>query len=449
MIRRALLATLILATLAPGLRAKNVDLVTLPKRHTVQLTIYNSEDITLVKETRYLTFKKGLNMLQFSWANTLIDPTSIELRALEHEKEIEVLATVFPGQKPQHLLWRVQSDYSGQAKVEVSYFISGLTWRMDYVSICDPNEDAMHFKGFVRVFNNTGEEFDNAEVRLIVGKINLVEKIADLARRYGRPVPRPGTKDYDQLRRKAARQSFDKAAEAMKGTVATAPKGIVKEGISEYFMFTVQGEETVPNGWSKRMRALNAEGVKFDIRHRVRAHQYGPRPVRFFIFTNDKEHKLGECPLPDGTVRVFRDNGRDGLTFLAEQKIAYVPIKAKAEINLGVDKLVVLVRRKVASKFYNFRFRRDNQGREWVIGWDEEQKWTDEVRNYRAKPVHVELRRQYPGDVEFSSELKTRVFDYRTIAADFTVAAGQRFEYPSQIVIHCGVNAKHNRVRVR
>ena len=47
-----------------------------PRRaDTVQLTIYNSEDLTLVRETRTVTFKKGVNPLQFSWANTLIDPT--------------------------------------------------------------------------------------------------------------------------------------------------------------------------------------------------------------------------------------------------------------------------------------------------------------------------------------------------------------------------------------
>src|SRR5688572_9177923 len=74
-----LAATLSLATA----RAENVDLSTVPKRDTVQLTIYNSEDITLVRETRVVTFKKGANPLQFSWANTLIDPSSVELRFLK------------------------------------------------------------------------------------------------------------------------------------------------------------------------------------------------------------------------------------------------------------------------------------------------------------------------------------------------------------------------------
>src|ERR1044072_3205657 len=68
-----------------------INVVTLPGRDSVQLTIYNSVDLTLVKETRLLTFKKGLNRLEFSWANTLIDPTSVEFRALAHADAVDVL----------------------------------------------------------------------------------------------------------------------------------------------------------------------------------------------------------------------------------------------------------------------------------------------------------------------------------------------------------------------
>ena len=81
----------------------------LPDRASVQLTIYNSEDMTLVKETRSLTLKRGSNRLQFSWANTLIDPTSVEFRPLERTDEIEVADTVFPGSKPRQLLWDMES----------------------------------------------------------------------------------------------------------------------------------------------------------------------------------------------------------------------------------------------------------------------------------------------------------------------------------------------------
>jgi len=69
---------MIIATITNAAQAK-VDLVTLPSRDTVQLTIYNSADMTLVRESRALTLKDGKNKLQFSWANTLIDPTSLEM----------------------------------------------------------------------------------------------------------------------------------------------------------------------------------------------------------------------------------------------------------------------------------------------------------------------------------------------------------------------------------
>src|SRR3954453_16906380 len=118
-----ILALLIIAPLA--VQARNVDLSTVPKRNTGQLTIYNSEDITLVRETRGITFKKGANPLQFSWANTLIDPTSVRLRFITNPEKLEVLDTTFPHDKPQMLYWNVQSEFDGAATVKIPYFRGG------------------------------------------------------------------------------------------------------------------------------------------------------------------------------------------------------------------------------------------------------------------------------------------------------------------------------------
>jgi len=441
--RAIILAALLLLVPTVGASGKNIDLVTLPSRDSVQLTIYNSEDITLVRETRYLTFTKGRNRLQFSWANTLIDPTSVELRPLTHRDQIEIMDTVFPGQKPQHLVWSIDSKFEGQAKVEVSYFTSGITWSMDYVAVTDPLEESMTFTGHVRVVNNSGEEYENAEVRLIVGTIHLVEKIADLARRRGIPVPQPGTAMEESLRREVAGKSFDRAAQfAGRGS---RQKEIVKEGLSEYFMFTVGGRETIRHGWSKRMEAVRSEGMKFDILYRMRAHQYGGRPVRFFLWSNDDEHRLGESPLPDGRVRVFRMNGQDGLSYLGEQLIRYVPVKARIEVNLGPDDLVVYETLKSKTERMNFRFNRHNR----VTGWDEKTRWIDRIRNDRGKPIRFELHRQWPGHVDYESEMATTQFDYRTAVAAFDVDAHARVLYPAIVTTHMGSNASQNRIEMR
>ena len=155
---------LILLSLA-RVRAENIDLSTVPTRDTVQLTIYNSEDITLVRETRKVTFKKGANPLQFSWANTLIDPTSVELKFVTQADKLDVLDTTFPHDKPQMLYWNVQSEFDGEARIQITYFTSGITWSADYVAVAKADESTADVESFVRVTNQSGEEYEDALVR--------------------------------------------------------------------------------------------------------------------------------------------------------------------------------------------------------------------------------------------------------------------------------------------
>ena len=70
----------------------------------------------------------------------------------------------------------------GEATIQITYFTSGITWSADYVAIADKDERTLNVDGFVRVTNNSGEEYEDAQVRLVVGTINLVEKIAQLAK---------------------------------------------------------------------------------------------------------------------------------------------------------------------------------------------------------------------------------------------------------------------------
>src|ERR1700753_3417231 len=159
MIFRTAIASLVLLASAAMSLARNVDLSTVPNRDSVQLTIYNSEDLTLVRETRKVTFKKGANPLQFSWANTLIDPTSVELKFLTSADKLEVLDTTYPHDKPQMLYWNVQSEIDGQATIQITYFTSGITWTADYLAIANKDETQLGVEGFVRVSNNSGEEY--------------------------------------------------------------------------------------------------------------------------------------------------------------------------------------------------------------------------------------------------------------------------------------------------
>jgi hypothetical protein len=447
-----------------SLQARNVDLSTVPERQTVQLTIYNSEDLTLVRETRIVTFKRGVNPLQFSWANTLIDPTSVELSFRTHGDSLDVLDTTFPHDKPQRLYWNVQSEADQEATIEISYFTSGITWAADYLAVADPKEQTLRLEGFVGVQNHSGEDYQNAQVRLVVGTINLVEKIAQLARL---PMSRVGELRKDELaryRQQAAKQMLSMesrlAGFAEEADVAPAPKAIIKEGLSEYFIYTIEGTETVPNGWSKRLRSFTAAAVPLTVQYRYREREYGEQLVRLYLLSNDNASGLGTTPLPDGSVRVFRENGRDGLSYLATQTIPYVPIGDKLELNLGTDPEVgfTLIKRRVFRDAIWMRLGGANLYRligdpklhlefdSRVAGWDEHQIFMQRIHNYRNTPITVQVRRAYQGDITFRSRLDPRLQDYRTVEFNTTLAPSTEVELCYEVNARREYNKKQERV---
>jgi hypothetical protein len=436
--------------------AGNVDLSTVPKRSTLQLTIYNSEDLTLVRETRVVTFKKGVNPLEFSWANTLIDPTSVELKFLTHPDKLEVLDTTFPHAKPQMLYWNVQSDMDGEATIQITYFTSGITWAADYVCIANKDEDKMGFEGFVRVTNHSGEDYEDAQVRLVVGTINLVEKIAQLAHvsmEEGKALP---ATVRAPLRSRAFSDALDASDRKAGDGELLGGKPIIKEGLSEYFIYTVEGTETIPNGWAKRMRSFEGQTVPFKIQYRYRPQEYGEQLVRMYLLINEKDSKLGTTPLPDGIVRLFRENGRDGLSYLTQQEIKYIPIGDKIELNLGPNPEVIFELIKQRSGRDNIWVQLNGTNRYQqiggtdvvrvqntsVAGWDDRIIFDQRIRNYTSKPIDLEVRRTYPGHVVFRSQLEPKLFDFQTAQFQARVGAGEKKDLLYELVQHKGYNDK-------
>jgi hypothetical protein len=454
---RTILTAGLLALCVAPLCAENVDLSTVPARSTIQLTIYNSEDITLVRETRAVTFKKGVNPLQFSWANTLIDPSSVELKFLTNADKLDVLDTTFPHAKPQMLYWNVQSEFDGEAKIQITYFTSGITWSADYLCIADKDEKEMSFEGFVRVFNNSGEEYEEAQVRLVVGTINLVEKIAQLANIPVAAVASMPAQKYAETKTRALAGMMDGAP---RGDKKEQAKEIIKEGLSEYFIYTIEGTETIKNGWSKRMRSFDGQKSPFKIEYRYRPQEYGEHLVRLYLLKNDEASKLGTTPLPDGVARVFRDNGRDGLSYLTQQAIKYVPIGDKIELNLGRDPEVIheLIKLRTFRTDLILRINGTNEFRKiggdgvfkeenaTLVGWDDHEVLTERIRNYSGKPINVEIRRTIPGHIIYKSLLEPKLHDYQTVELHTTVPAGKKSDLLFELVRKQGTSAKQNNI---
>jgi len=395
---KRLILTFILIVLAAGLSHAKVDLVTLPDRDTVQLTIYNSADMTLARESRSLTLKEGKNELQFSWENTLIDPTSLDLLPKAHAGEIDIANLTFPPRVRNLGLWNITSEFSGKVPIEITYLTSGLSWRAFYMGTLTENEEKMRLQGYVRVTNNSGEDYENAQTRLIVGQVHMLDQIAALARRQypyerpGQPVPMSRTRTNDRAvggRGGMGGGMMGGAAPEM--IMQYMPAEVVKEGLSEYFLYTIEGTQTIENGWSKRMISFDTEDIPVINLYKYEQERYGNSVIRFLSFTNDEKHELGETPIPGGMLKVYRNVDKDGhLSYEGQSDFKYIPVNEEVELNLGAVANIVVEPKVMDFKTENYRF-----GPGSVIGWDEVRTFEIEVRNTRDIPVKVEIKRNF------------------------------------------------------
>ncbi len=371
---------LILAASMVSTAYAKVDLSTLPER-----------------ESRPLTLKKGMNKLQFSWANTLIDPTSLEILPKAHAGDIDIMELTYPPRVRNLGLRSIRSKVSGKVPVEITYLTSGLTWRAFYMGTLTEDEKTMRLQGYVRVTNRSGEDYGNAQTRLIVGKVHILDEIAALARRehpYGSPIAPPPPPPTAQPQSRARYRSLSAARAPMKKlAMELAPKEVKKEGLSEYFLYTIAGTETIPKGWSKRLPSFDVDEVKVINLYKYEEERYGRNVVRFLSFKNDEDHNLGETPIPGGLLKVYRGvDDEQHLAYTGQSSFKYIPVDEDVELNLGAVSDVVVEPKLMAYETQNYKFDR----RRNISGWDEVRIFKIEVRNTRDIPVKLEIKRNFP-----------------------------------------------------
>ncbi len=320
-----------------------IDLATLTDRQSVQTTTYKTADLTLVRDKRILSFVKGMNYLQFSWANTRIDPTSLSLdiqKTNTFDTAIDIMEITYPPGTKDLGIWHIKTDKACQIPVEITYFTSGISWASYYTVLLSKDLKTCTLTNHVMVSNHSGEDYTNAQTRLVVGKISLLDKISSLAARrdpYGRPVFHGEQDETNQIYEEGIRMlDAAKPMKMMAKAPMSAPKEIRKQSLSEYFLYTIQGEETIPDGWSKRLLSFKADKVGIKNIYRYEKNRYGKQVIRFLSLKNDKKNKLGLTPLPNGSVNVFQRDGNQGeLAFIGADKTKYIPVGKEVELNLG------------------------------------------------------------------------------------------------------------------
>jgi hypothetical protein len=269
------------------------------------------------------------------------------------------------------------------------------------------DEKTMQLQGYVRVNNNSGEDYEEAETRLIVGNVHILDEIAELAKRqypYNRPIGLGDKGGYGGAmmgRRMLKVQDLEESrylfyeSDADHGVGVDGlsfRKEIKKEGLSEYFLYSIEGTETIPNQWGKRLLSFDVKDIEVESLYKYDEQRWGNQTIRFVKFANDEEHNLGETPIPNGDVKIYGKADSDGsLSYVGGTNIKYIPVDEEVELNLGPARLVKVEPKLMDFKTDNYVF--DRRGN--VAGWDEILTWTIEINNTRELPVEIEITRGF------------------------------------------------------
>jgi hypothetical protein len=270
----------------PNIAEARVKLITLPVRERVEIQLDNAS-ATLVEEERIVPLVKGENQVDFSWANTQIDPNTIVFRVVapvgEKMLDVKVLSVSYPPNEAA-LIWTVGSSDSGSARVRISYLLGNLSKSFNYRAIASKDETTLTLSQYMRLQNFANESFGSSGLWAGFGK------------RFLKPIGLNETKEM-------LMEKFEKVPIRKTYTC----------NVAEF-------------GW------LDQPQQKL----RVPMH---------YVLKNDKANNLGVAPLQYGKVRIFIDGGQDGSTaFLGEDWGKFTPMDDEMKLYLGVAQDVVVKR---------------------------------------------------------------------------------------------------------
>jgi len=341
----------------------------------VAVTVYN-ENIGLVKELRGVSIPQGQSELDFKDVPSKIDPTSVhfvsrtapgDVAILEQnyqydlvsaskllEKYVDNKVTVFTKQekvfegtllsfdgqslvlapegkqgpvtvvsmeqvrdvsfpslpgglitKPT-LVWKLLSAKSGRHDVEVSYLTEGLDWHAEYVAVSDAKDESVLLNGWVSVDNRSGATYKDAKLKVVAGAIHRVTPPRMMARK-------------------------DMVAE---GVPAQAYAGMEERPFFEYHLYSLPRPTTLANNEVKQISLFPEAKANAK---KVFTYDGGQHPTEVRItleLVNSEAEGMG-MPLPEGKVRVYKEDIDKSLEFVGEDAIKHTARDEKLRLYLG------------------------------------------------------------------------------------------------------------------
>jgi len=332
------------ASALPSTALARIKLITLPVRERVEIQLDNP-GATLVEEERIVPLVRGVNQVDFSWANTQIDPNTIVFRVIAGTEgdapkaaakpaaanvppaaappakplDVRVLSVSYPPNEAA-LVWQVSASDSGSARVRISYLLGNLTKSFNYRAVATHDEKTLVLSEFMRIQNLANESF---------GSTGLW---AGFGPRFLKPIGINETKEM----------LVEKFAEVpIKKTYTCDPQA---------------------HGW------LDRPQNKLLV------------PMHY-VLKNNKANRLGVAPLQYGKVRIFQDDGHGGTAFIGEDWGKFTPLDDEMRLYIGVAQDVVVKR--TIDKNEQHRIAGNLYDREVIVKF--------EIENFKDKAVVLDI----------------------------------------------------------
>ncbi|NJN45191.1 MAG: DUF4139 domain-containing protein [Candidatus Competibacteraceae bacterium] len=280
-----ILCTVLLLGVLPLDAFARIKLITLPVRERVEIQL-DHPDLTLVEEERIVPLVKGINQVDFAWANTRIDPDTLVFRVLapadDSQLDVKVLSVSYPPNE-NALVWAVSASDSGAVRVRISYVLGGLDKQFHYRAVAANDEKTLTLSQYLRVKNHANEAYDQTNVWVGFG-----EQVA-------KPI------------------GLNETKEVLLGKYRDVP--LKKTYTSD------------PQQFGYLDRAKDKLNV----------------PMHY-VLKNEAVSGLGQASLPYGKARIFQDDGRGGTAFIGEDWGKFTPPEDEMALYLGLARDIVIKR---------------------------------------------------------------------------------------------------------
>jgi len=357
---------------------------TLNDQQTVAVTIYNS-DLALIKDTRKVKLKAGLNALALRDISAQIRPETAILHSINAPGSLTLLEQNFdfdlltPTKMLEKYVGKTVSivrtnlttgtETSQQATVlsaingvvlKVSNHIeTGVPGRIVYDDVPENLRDR---PTLVTQINNKGTQDQTVELSYLSGELGWkADYVAELNDKENQldlsgwiTLTNTSGASYKNAKLQLVAGDVNRMQQNMRPMVKTmrmenmaadAVAPIADESLLEYHLYSLDRPTNIMESQTKQVALLSASGVAVhkdlvlqgaDYYYQGQYSEIGTKmKVGVFIeFENKETSKLG-MPLPKGTLRVYKKDSNGNAQFVGEDNIDHTPKNETVRLKLG------------------------------------------------------------------------------------------------------------------